>query len=212
MTPVENTDLRILLENLVKEVHEWSSRNFGEQISKETNQRLGSLCPLMGMVEEVGELMHVTLKRHQGIRGYDDTVKYETNRDDAIADILIYMLDYCARERINLGRILVETWAKVQKRDWEKNKVNADKVAEGEPNVVIGKTTTLVEMAHAHRTDPVYGRELVSPRSTEALVQEGKEFRRLLMKLLPSVEQQVADNPNVRSYAETLAEVKAALG
>jgi len=117
------------LSQIQSEIGEWSRRNFGEQTSKVTGQVLGSLAPLLGAAEEVGELMHVVLKRHQGIRGYDDDAKYIRERDDAIADILVYLCDFSCREGVDIAKALDETWAGVQRRDWEKNRVNAADVA-----------------------------------------------------------------------------------
>jgi len=104
------------------EVAKWSRVNFGDQVSKATDQVLGSLSPLLGLVEEVGELSHVTLKHHQGIRGYDDEQKYQEERDDAVGDILIYLCDYASREGISLQDALNKTWQKiVKKRNWVDN-------------------------------------------------------------------------------------------
>lgn len=113
------------LSEIQSEIGEWSRRNFGEQKSKATEQYLGSLAPLMGVAEEVGELMHVVLKRHQGIRGYDDDGKFIAERNDAIADILVYLCDFACREGVDVAQCLADTWAGVQRRDWEKNRVNA---------------------------------------------------------------------------------------
>lgn len=113
-----------------REIREWSLRNFGQQVSKATGAELGSISPLLGIGEENGELCHVVLKRHQGIRGYDDDAKYQSERDDAIADILVYLCDFANRENVDLLDVLNKTWSKVQKRDWEKNKTNAHEVAE----------------------------------------------------------------------------------
>ena len=106
------------LREIQREIGEWSRRNFGEQVSKATGQRLGSLCPLLGVQEELGELCHVVLKRHQGIRGYDDDVKYQTERDDALADILVFLCDFSEDEGVDLEGVLAMAWNKVKSRDW----------------------------------------------------------------------------------------------
>lgn len=109
------------LYELQQEISDWSQANFGINESKQTGQQLDSLCPLLGVVEEVGELSHVVLKRHQGIRCYDDDVKYTQERNDALADIMIYLCDFAAREGVNLSQIINETWEKVvKKRNWVK--------------------------------------------------------------------------------------------
>lgn len=117
------------LSQIQSEVGEWSRRNFGEQVSKATGQIHGSVNPLLGLIEEVGELTHAVLKRHQGIRGYDNDEKFVAERNDAVADVMIYLLDFCSREGIDAAEVLNTTWEGVQRRDWEKNRVNAVEVA-----------------------------------------------------------------------------------
>lgn len=74
--------------------------------------------PLLGMVEEVGELSHAHLKMEQGIRG--DREEHIAASRDAIGDILIFMLHYCNLRGWSLEDILIETAAHVHKRDWIK--------------------------------------------------------------------------------------------
>lgn len=133
------TDLS--LREIQAQIREWADRNFKNNTSKATGAELGSIGPLLGIGEENGELCHVVLKRHQGIRGYDDDTKYKTERDDALADILVYLCDFAGREEVDLQDILNKVWAKVRQRDWQKNKVNAAEVAEAayltaEPNEI----------------------------------------------------------------------------
>jgi len=109
------------LKEIQKEVASWSETNFGQQVSQVTGFPLGSLAPLLGIMEELGELCHCVLKHHQGIRGYDDPSKYEPERDDALADILVYLCDFASREGVNLLHVLNETWEQVAKRNWKKN-------------------------------------------------------------------------------------------
>lgn len=90
-------------QQIIFEVGEWSKRNFGEQVSKHNGEVLGARAPLFGMFEELGELMHCHLKRHQGIRGFDNPVFFETKRRDAVADILVYAADFVARSGISLS-------------------------------------------------------------------------------------------------------------
>lgn len=120
------------LREIQTEIGKWSKKNFGNNISKATGQALFSTNALLGIIEETGELAHCVLKRHQGIRGYDDDLKYTTERDDAIADILVYLCDFSCREGVDLQEVLNKVWAKVQKRDWEKNQQNAHEVVENE--------------------------------------------------------------------------------
>lgn len=107
----------ISLFELQREVGEWSRRNFGDQ---------PSYRPLLGVGEEVGELMHAHLKGEQGIRHSPDEIK--KMKEDAVGDILIYLADYCEREKLTMQGCADSTWYLVKRRDWEKNKMNADKV------------------------------------------------------------------------------------
>lgn len=108
------------LTEIQHEIGEWSSKNFGVQ---------ESINPLLGVGEEFGELLHATLKRRQAIRGFDDDKQYTDARDDAVADLLVYLCDYCCKENIDLLKVLNETWYKVSQRDWKANPENAAEVA-----------------------------------------------------------------------------------
>jgi hypothetical protein len=79
-------------DRLVAEVGEWSTDNFGEQPAD---------YPVLGAVEEAGELVRSVLKRAQGI---DDDQKYQERDDvgpaaerDAVGDIVIYLADFVFR-------------------------------------------------------------------------------------------------------------------
>lgn len=93
------------------EVREWSNWNFGNQ---------DPLLPFLGVVEEVGELSHVILKEQQAIRVGGDKLAAFDAKVDAVADILIYLLDFCSRSSIDLESALLKTWHDVKARDWKK--------------------------------------------------------------------------------------------
>lgn len=172
-----NTEL-----TLIKQVGEWSEKNFGEQ-----------RYPELGIVEEIGEMTHCILKRLQGIRGFDNPKQFNEAYADALADTVIYLADWCSlhnaffqfdraevnakphqpiimqhllsatgslfadyaapnfpsgatnpiyssiaqriiqglvfmarAEDLDLRLITASTWAKVSKRDWKRNPINAD--------------------------------------------------------------------------------------
>ena len=65
-----------------QEVAAWSKRNFPGKQRWE---------PWLGMVEELGELSHAVLKRHQKIRVEED---HAGDIYDACGDIVIYLFDY----------------------------------------------------------------------------------------------------------------------
>lgn len=72
--------------------------------------------PLLGVVEEVGELSHAHLKAEQGIRTNQD---HAAAKIDAIGDIVIYLADYCSANGICLHTAVETTWRMVQRRDWQ---------------------------------------------------------------------------------------------
>lgn len=104
-----------MLKKLQAEVAEWSQRNFGNQPSHR---------PLLGVCEEVGELCHAHLKGEQGIRHTPAEIR--EMKIDAVADIVIYLADYCASESINLEWAVQTTWDKqVSKRNWKRGSSDA---------------------------------------------------------------------------------------
>lgn len=99
-----------LIDIIQSQVSVWSIRNFGDQ---------SSYRPLLGAVEEVGELCHAHLKGEQGIR--HTPAEIEALKRDAIGDIIIYLMDYCAKENISMSRCLRTAWDEVEMRDWRKS-------------------------------------------------------------------------------------------
>lgn len=77
---------------LQAEVGEWSRRNFPNNTPND---------PFEGLVEEVGELAHARLKARQGIRGTKE--EHEAAEKDAVGDIVIYLADYCERNKLSLS-------------------------------------------------------------------------------------------------------------
>jgi NTP pyrophosphatase (non-canonical NTP hydrolase) len=112
LLPMNYMDTIPYLKCIQLEQLEWQKRNFPTNTQME---------PLLGIVEEVGELCHAVLKQHQGIRINED---HEAAIKDAIGDIMIYMLGYCNLLNYDLEKILAETWKQVKERDWQKNKEN----------------------------------------------------------------------------------------
>jgi NTP pyrophosphatase (non-canonical NTP hydrolase) len=96
------------LTRIQAEQRAWVLHNFG---NREAWQ------PLLGIQEEVGELAHAFLKRHQGIRGTRE--EHDAAIRDAVADIIIFLLDFSSAEGIDVREVLDETWQKVRQRDWK---------------------------------------------------------------------------------------------
>jgi NTP pyrophosphatase (non-canonical NTP hydrolase) len=88
----------------------WLEHNFPNQKPHEA---------LLGLGEEVGELMHAHLKRDQGIRGVDD-VAYRNGAMDAVGDIMIYLASYCNTNNLDMAKCLMYAWEEVRARDWIK--------------------------------------------------------------------------------------------
>jgi NTP pyrophosphatase (non-canonical NTP hydrolase) len=78
--------------------------------------------PLLGAIEELGELCHAHLKQLQGIRGTSE--EHQTAKADAVGDAIIFLADYCTANGIDLQQAVEETWGKVKQRDWQKDKLD----------------------------------------------------------------------------------------
>lgn len=104
-----------MLRKLQEEQRPWVLHNFG---SKPT------WMPLLGIMEEVGELAHAHLKQAQGIRTSEN---HDDNAKDAIGDVVIFLADYCSARGYDFETIVQETWNKVKQRDWKKHPATADK-------------------------------------------------------------------------------------
>lgn len=78
--------------------------------------------PLVGAMEELGELAHAHLKQHQNIRVGEN---HEANGKDAVADIVIFLSDYCSARGWDFQHIMEITWNQVKHRDWQKNRETA---------------------------------------------------------------------------------------
>lgn len=98
-----------MIRKLQNENKQWSETNFGKH---------PAWHPLLGIVEELGELCHHYLKRAQGIRKGED---HEAGIRDAVGDIVIYLADFCNVEGIDLELTVDQIWSDVIKRNWNKN-------------------------------------------------------------------------------------------
>lgn len=98
----------ITLGELQEEQKPWVKHNFGNR---------PSWYPLLGVVEELGELAHAHLKEEQGIRG--TKAEHMEAKKDAVGDIVIFLADYCSAEGIDLQKAVDEAWSEVKKRDWK---------------------------------------------------------------------------------------------
>lgn len=93
----------------------WQAKNFPASREKPVH-------PLLGMVEELGELAHAFLKCEQGIRG--TPAEHTAAKKDAVGDMLIFLMDFCTQNGWKVSDVLNETWEGVKTRDWTKNKTD----------------------------------------------------------------------------------------
>lgn len=91
------------------DVASWAIRNFPDAQPHQ---------PLLGVMEEGGELCHAHLKMEQRIRGNEDL---KAKQIDAVGDIVIFLAHYCTLNSIDLSSAVSDTWAKVKQRDWKRN-------------------------------------------------------------------------------------------
>jgi len=96
------------LSEIQTELRPWVKHNFGVRPAWQ---------PLLGLQEELGELSHAFLKREQGIRTSED---YVLEIRDSAADLVIFLLDFCNAEGIDLAHEVAFAWEHVQGRDWKK--------------------------------------------------------------------------------------------
>lgn len=133
---------RKTLGEIQDEIGEWAGNQFGTNPNRSVGHPgygspLGSLPPLLGMGEEVGEITHGYLYRLQGRGDFHDTPFYVKTIRDGLGDLLVFMCDFATRveaetgERMDLEEILNAVWEKVSHR--RRMSWNADKAAEDLP-------------------------------------------------------------------------------
>lgn len=105
------------LRELQEEQKPWIEHNFGGRPSWQ---------PLLGALEELGELAHAHLKDAQGIRTGE---QHRAAKVDAVADVVIFLADYCTAEGIDFQAALEDTWSTVKKRDWKADPEHAHEPA-----------------------------------------------------------------------------------
>jgi len=99
-----------VLSAVQREAWEWTKLNFPGQVPWQ---------PLMGVVEEVGELAHAYLKATQNIRG--PKFAHHEAMIDAVGDQMIFLVNFCSHLGIDAAEALRSTWMEVKHRDWQAN-------------------------------------------------------------------------------------------
>lgn len=95
------------LTGLQRRALEWAAHNFPDKPSWQ---------PLLGAAEEIGELCHAHLKDVQGIRGTKE--EWLEAKKDAIGDTIIYLLDYCNKEGLDIEECIMTAFNEISQRDW----------------------------------------------------------------------------------------------
>lgn len=93
---------------LQTKLHEWRQRNFPNANADEQFE---------GMIEEIGELAKVRLKKKQGIRS---NLTSELAEKDAIADLIIFTMGYCSYRGWDIHEVVNTVAEQVMERDWIK--------------------------------------------------------------------------------------------
>jgi len=112
---------QVVFSRLVPEVYEWSHSNFGEQ---------PSYRPLLGLVEEFGELLEAL--------AHNDRAKIE----DAIGDIAVFSMDYAAREKLDMLAL--------DDLEYLGSQVAMNAVLNGPKDIVVEAMKYLGKINHAH--------------------------------------------------------------
>lgn len=97
-------------------------RSVSEWIMKQPFASQPKHQPLLGAIEELGELAHAHLKNEQGIRGFDNVETANAAKEDAIGDVIVYLAGYCDANGIDLAKCVGRAWEEVRRRDWTKNR------------------------------------------------------------------------------------------
>jgi NTP pyrophosphatase (non-canonical NTP hydrolase) len=87
--------------------------------------------PLLGVMEELGELAHAHLKATERVRGTPE--EHAAKARDAIGDVVIFLADYCSAQGYDFQDCVEATWASVQQRDWKANPRNGHRPLEALP-------------------------------------------------------------------------------
>lgn len=90
-------------------VVEWNIRNFPPFASED---RL-----FKGIVEEVGEYAHATLKMQQGIRGSAED--HERKAQDALGDLFVYMCALAHKRGWTIADCIRIAWDDIKDRNWQ---------------------------------------------------------------------------------------------
>ena len=106
----------------------WVQHNFGDRLSympllgiTEEISELYRFDPksnhLMYLCEVIGRLNHHHLKEAQNIRLHEN---HKEKIKDCVADIIIFLSDYCNAREIDMAKTVGDVWDQVKCRDFKK--------------------------------------------------------------------------------------------
>lgn len=103
---------------LIQQEHSaWRDHNFPNPAIVGVNHGT-DIDGLLGMLEELGELAHATLKWEQGVRVLT-MEEWREKAADAMGDVFVYMVSFANSNGFDLDEILANTWQQVRSRDWQ---------------------------------------------------------------------------------------------
>lgn len=92
---------------LQRDIHQWHRRNFPTDDARDS---------LLGVGEELGEVMRAQVKQSGGIRGSFEYWQEEKKKE--IGDVVIGILNYCEWNDIIFMDALTSRWKVIGKRDY----------------------------------------------------------------------------------------------
>lgn len=175
------------LRRLQDEQAAWSARNFvpidppGHVAALGMGEESGELAEAMAealsgfaFMAAVGKVLHFQLKGEQSIRYTPEEIK--AKKADAAADALIYLVDFCTRNDIDLADVVRDTWTEVSARDWAADPINAAAIAKaGMPAPKLGEDVAHFEAGMRVRCtqDTTYKEGDGSTTISTIIVEEG---------------------------------------
>ena len=125
---IVDNEQKLGLDELQRQIGEWSQQNFEGNVSHVTGQSLYEIPSLLGVGEEVGEIISAVVKSHQG-RFKGTPEEAEMKIKDGTADLMIFLCDFATRQGFSILEVLNNVWATVQKRSqasWVEDKEKED--------------------------------------------------------------------------------------
>ena len=98
------------MNQLQADIYDWHRLNYPHDDAKDA---------LLGVGEELGELMRAQIKQTGHIRGTHEHWQLEKYKE--IGDVLIGVINYCAWNGMDWQQCLADRWATISQRDFTAN-------------------------------------------------------------------------------------------